>query len=78
MTHVLAVLFPGRSAYRTLTQDAVGIQIDRRCKNKAGRQREMVSCVALKDIELFDASSSLVPIQVRAKQLVFMSVRLSY
>lgn len=78
MTHVLAVVFPGRSAYRTLTQDAVGIQIDRRCKNKAGRQREMVSCVALKDIELSDASSSLVPIQGRAKKLVFMSVRLSY
>lgn len=75
---MLAVVFPGRSAYRTLTQDAVGIQIDRRCKNKAGRQREKVSCVAPKDIGLFDASYSLVPIQRRAKKLVFMSVRLSY
>lgn len=78
MTHMLAVVFPGRSAYRTLTQDAVGIQIDHRCKNKAGRQRETVSCVALKDTGLFDASPSLVPIQGRAKKLVFMSVRLSY
>lgn len=77
VTHVLAVVFPGRSAYRKLTQDVVGIQIDCRCKNKAGRQREMVRCVSLKDIGLFDASSSLVPIQVRARKLAFMSVRLS-
>lgn len=72
MIHVLAVVFPGRSAYRKLTQDADGIQIDRRCKNKAGRQREreMVRYVALKDIGLFVASFSLVPIQVRAKKMV--------
>lgn len=62
-------------------RSAVGFQIDCRCKDKTGRQRqrEMLSYVVLKNTGLLGVASSPVPILVpsQGKLLAFIAMRMS-